>query len=298
VNCIGHFYPDKPLLYRCWIYKQRNTTHNDQLGHALDGSDAIKVSCNIFFFEMGRRLGPSGIADWYRKFGVGEGAEAWNIFGLEGGPAKTGLLHEFGGKVGGSGGETTGPEAVLMGIGQGPIVWTPLHAADAYATLARGGMKVTPRLRTDAVQKRTDLGLNAKALRKSLDGLKRSANEENGTTFQMVFDGVDGEKTRERVFTQPGVDVWAKSGTADAPPFVADLNFDQNAETFDGDHAWCVALAGSGGQPKYAIAVVVDHGGSGGRVAGPVVNQVIGALVSEGYLPDQRGLMGAGGFER
>ena len=294
VNCIGHFYPDKPLLYRCWIYKQRNTTHNDQLGHAPDGSDAIKVSCNIFFFEMGRRLGPSGIQDWYEKFGVGENAEAWNLFGLPGGPAKTGLLHELRGKLGGSA-AMTGPEAVLMGIGQGPIVWTPLHAADAYATLARGGVKLTPRLRADAPQSRTDLKLNPRSLAKALDGLRRSANEESGTTYQMVFEGGDGTKFKERVFNVPGVSVWAKSGTADAPPFVADLNFDQNAETFDGDHAWCVALAGVGTTPKYAIAVVIDHGGSGGRVAGPVANQVINALVSEGYLPDQRGEASAGG---
>ena len=40
-----------------------------------------------------------------------------------------------------------------------------------------------------------------------------------------------------------------------------------------------------GQTPKYAVSVVVEHGGSGGRVAGPVANQVVWALIAEGYLP-------------
>lgn len=289
LNCTGHFYPDKPTLFRCWIYKQRQTTHNDQLGHALSGSDAIKVSCNIFFFELARRLGTQGVHDWYTRYGVGQDAEPWNLFALPDPRAASGLLHVQRGGVPAPD-KASLSEAVLMGIGQGPVVWTPLHAADAFATLARGGVKITPRLRSGAAQTRTDLGLNQRGVRLAIDGLFRCANEESGTTFTIAYDMPDGTKHRERIFDVPGVSVWAKSGTADAPPFVADLNFDQNAETFDGDHAWCVGLAGVGREPKYAIAAVIDHGGSGGRVAGPIVNQVIHALVSEGYLPDERSL--------
>ncbi len=54
-----------------------------------------------------------------------------------------------------------------------------------------------------------------------------------------------------------------------------------------GDHSWYVSLVGrEGGAPEYAIAVVVDYGGSGGRVSGPINNQIVHALVAEGYLPD------------
>lgn len=290
INCTGHFYPEKPTLFRCWIFKQFHTTHNDQLGHPLNGSDAIKVSCNIFFYELGRRLGPAGIHDLYTRFGVGRESTAWNLFGVDGEELpNAGLLHVHRGGVPDAS-KASSSEAVLMGIGQGPVLWTPLHAADAYATLARGGVRLTPRLRSDVTQIRADLGLDASSVRVALDGLKRCASEENGTTFSVTYEMPDGSKHRERIFDVPGVSVWAKSGTADAPPFVADLNFDQNTETFDGDHAWCVGLVGVGNEPKYAIAVVVDHGGSGGRVSGPVVNQLIHALVSEGYLPDHRGL--------
>jgi penicillin-binding protein 2 len=289
IACTGHFFPDKPLIYRCWIYKQNHTTHTDQLGHDLNGSDAVKVSCNIFFFEMGKRLGPQGIHDLFTRFGVGAQAERWNLFGPpesgeEDAPERA-LIAEYPGSVPDPV-RATLSEAILMGIGQGPILWTPMHAADAYATLARGGVKLTPRVRSDAKQGRTDLGLDPRGIQQAMEGLKRCANEEMGTTHTITFETADGAKTRENVFTVPGVDIWAKSGTADAPPFIADLDFNGANEAFDGDHAWCVLLAGVGGEPKYAVAVVVDHGGSGGKVAGPVANQVVYALASEGYLPN------------
>jgi cell division protein FtsI/penicillin-binding protein 2 len=100
----------------------------------------------------------------------------------------------------------------------------------------------------------------------------------------VTFEMADGESLQERIFNAPAIDIWAKSGTADVAPFVADLA-GQGAESFDGDHAWCVLLAGNGGKPRYAVAVVVHQGGSGGGVAGPVANQVVHALIAEGYLP-------------
>lgn len=285
IACTGHFYPDKPLLYRCWIYKQFHDTHSNRLGHDLDGSEAIKASCNIFFYELGRRLGPSGIHDCFTMFGVGNDAPAWNLFGRSASAqAGAGLVHEHRGGVPAPA-SASSSEAVLMGIGQGPVIWTPLHAADAYATIARRGLRLSPRLRIDADQLQSDLHLSPAAITQSLDGLRRSANEDGGTTYSQNYEFPDGTKVKSRIFDAPGIDIWAKSGTADAPPFIADLDFNGAHEAFDGDHSWCVFLAGISGVPKYAIAVVVDHGGSGGRVAGPVANQVVYALMAEGYLP-------------
>ena len=55
------------------------------------------------------------------------------------------------------------------------------------------------------------------------------------------------------------------------------------------DHAWFVGLVGPDDtkRPMFAIAVIVEYGGSGGRVAGPIANQIIHALQEEGYLPGQ-----------
>ena len=75
--------------------------------------------------------------------------------------------------------------------------------------------------------------------------------------------------------------VWGKSGTADSG-LKASNAIDPTTSL---DHAWFVVLVGSeNGQPTYAIAVMVENGGSGGRVAGPLCNQVIWQLRAEGYL--------------
>lgn len=303
IECVGHFFPSKPNLYRCWIYKQSNNT---QTHGAIEAPEAIQVSCNIFFFELGQRLGPAGVTDWYTKFGVGPMAEPWHLHGatplLDRLPSETaeafakrqqamleqrGLIFEYQGSLERDAERKGLPrpplamnEAVLMGIGQGPITWTPLHAADAYATIARAGVKLTPRLRADVPQTRTDLKLDRTAVRQALEGLRRSANEQRGTTHHLNIPG----QPAERIFNAPGVAIWAKSGTADAPAF--ELQSDEEGQIkYDADHAWCVLLAGEDESPKYAISVVVEHGGSGGRVAGPVANQVVHALIAEGYLP-------------
>jgi len=88
--------------------------------------------------------------------------------------------------------------------------------------------------------------------------------------------------------------VWGKTGTATSSPLVIDPDdFGEGNNgpmerrvVREGDHSWYVTLvAPEGESPKYAIAVVVDYGGSGGRVSGPINNQVIHALIAEGYLP-------------
>jgi penicillin-binding protein 2 len=286
VDCTGHFFPDKPLLYRCWIYKQNSITHNDQFGHGLNGSEALQCSCNIFFFEMGRRLGPEGVVDWYRRFGVGPAATPWDLFRSSPDERRTTrpTSQEFPGVLP-KAARMDAAETILLGIGQGPIAWTPLHAADVYATLARGGVRLLPRIRTDAPVRREDLRLDAEGVRASLEGLRWSAERERGTTHSVTYTMPDGEQVREPIFNAPGVTVWAKSGTADTGPFRADLSGIGEQSLYDGDHAWCVLLAGVGEEPRYAIAVVVDYGGSGGRMAGPVANQVVHALALEGYLP-------------
>jgi cell division protein FtsI/penicillin-binding protein 2 len=299
IECTGHFFADKPLLYRCWIYKQFHTTHTARLGHNLDGADGIKCSCNIFFFEMGKRLGPVGMHNLYTTYGVGRDAEPFNIFGLPELPTdqdakqqeqqRRGLLYEAMGDVKGPE-KCSSQEAILMGIGQGPVDWTPLHAANGYAALARHGVLLTPRIYADAQQQRKDLGIPARAIAQALKGLHGSANEENGTTHVITYPMPDGSKKSESVFSAPGISIWAKSGTADTNPFQADLGQqDGRDELYDSDHAWCVCLAGVGDEPRYAVACVIDYGGSGGKVAGPVANQVIHALVAEGYLPNLRG---------
>jgi cell division protein FtsI/penicillin-binding protein 2 len=185
-------------------------------------------------------------------------------------------------------------EAIFMGIGQGPIAWTPLHAADAYATIARGGVRILPHLRTDQPAKTIDLALNKRSVALALRGLERSVNERDGTGHHIVIEHDDGTKSEEQVFNIPGVQVWGKSGTADAGKKIVGrdnngkpvFQQDEHGNDITRDHAWFVVLAGNQGEnrPRYAVALVVEYGGSGGRVSGPLCNQVLRALVEEGYL--------------
>ncbi len=270
IECTGKFFPELETGYQCWAWKQFKTTHG-----ALDGAEALQHSCNIFFYELGRRLTPRGIGEWFHRFGVGLArADGWNL----------GIGEEFPGIVKDPA-KAELNEAILMGIGQGPVAWSPLHAADAYATIGRAGVRIVPRMRTDMPVRRQDLGLDRSGVDLALQGLRWSAEKEGGTTHRVMYTMPGGERVPERIFNVPGITVWAKSGTADVAPFKADLNADGAIETLDGDHAWCVFLCGDGERPRYAVAVVIDHGGSGGKVAGPIANQVVRALVAEGYLP-------------
>jgi penicillin-binding protein 2 len=278
VACNGHFLPNNPRTLQCWIFKQFQTTHAEQLGHDLSPSEALMVSCNIYFYTLGRTLGPRGIIAWYNRLGVGPGEGDLGI-----GPQFAGIAGESGDPT-----QTSPSEAILMGIGQGPVAWTPLHAADAFATLARGGQRVPPRLRADQPPHTPkDLRFETRAVALALEGLRAAARNELGTAHHVSVPDALGNTVREPTFNAPRVEVWAKSGTADAPAILSAGEPGQRTILRDGDHSWLVCLVapqGGGGGPKYAIAVVVDYGGSGGKVAGPVANQIIHALIAEGYL--------------
>ncbi len=272
IECTGHLVPDKPTRYRCWVFKQHNTTHAALLGHDLLASEALAVSCNIFFYTLARDLGFERVVKWYRAFGVGAAP------GL-------GLQDEYPGSIGAvPRGETPGPShATLMGIGQGPVAWTPLHAADAYTTVARGGLRIVPRLVRSETPRATELRIDPAAIDAALEGLRRSVNEDLGTGHHVRY----GDGTSEATFSnREGIEVLGKTGTAEAPDILGvDPESPEGRRILrEGDHSWFVVVVGTKGRPKYAIAVVMEYAGSGGRVSGPIVNQIIEALQVEGYL--------------
>jgi penicillin-binding protein 2 len=287
IKATGHLYPDRPDILRSWIFKQYKMTHAEQLGREPDGVDALMVSSNVFFFTLGERLGPIEIAEVYRRFGVGHRYElgvgtVW--------PGSIGALDSNN-----DGSDLTINDAIQLGIGQGPVTWTPLHAADAYATIARMGYHIEPSLiRTGVAPVVSNIWLDSWAAVEALDGLYAVVNDtRDGTGQHITFENI-----RDPVFNAPGIDVWGKTGTATTGPLLFDPD-DLGAEgngpiepriVRDGDHAWYVTLVGPKGEaPRFAIAVVVDYGGSGAKVAGPINNQIIHALIAEGYLPDVEG---------
>ncbi|MFM7261779.1 MAG: peptidoglycan D,D-transpeptidase FtsI family protein [bacterium] len=277
IECRGHFFEDQPDAVRCWIYRRaegKTATHGE-----LDAAEALARSCNIYFYELARRLGPERLIGWFRRFGMG--AEiAPDIAQQEGGSVPgDDELASFREKR-----DRVSP--VLLGIGQGPLTWTPLHAAQAFATIARGGIAIAPRfVRDGRPPERTDLGIPRSAIDAALAGLRASVNETYGTGHHITLEG----GTREELFDLDAIDVWGKTGTATAPKVRIG---DTMVQT---DHAWFVGLVGEeGAAPRYAIAVVLEHGGSGGKVAGPVAAATMRAIAAEGYLGD-RAQRAAGG---
>ena len=276
IECTGHFFPNLPGKFRCWIYRARYgmATHSSITGGPLSATEAIARSCNIFFYTLGQKLGGAGMRAFYEKLGVER-------------PYDLGVPGSSAGFLGYRGRERIEPnEAVMMAIGQGPISWTPLHAADAYASLARRGLRIEPSLIRG--RKRPDyanLAWDGRAAETALRGLRMGVEEEYGTAHHISYDTI-----REPIFNAPGVSVMAKTGTGQATATRGEDPDGDGPEAApivrNGDHAWTVALVGAeGGAPAHAVAVVVEHGGPGGRVAGPIANQVIHALQAEGYLP-------------
>jgi penicillin-binding protein 2 len=288
----GYLLDGRPDILRSWIYKQFGITHSDQLGRDPDGADALMVSANVFFFTLGQRLGAKRITRVYRDFGVGEG------FGF-------GLGTEWPGKIGpfdgpGDGSDLEPWDAIQLGIGQGPATWTPMHAAAAYAAIARGGVYVQPRLVLDgSAPSARDLGIPPAAISLALDGLWGAVNDAQfGTGHAFAYE--EGGK-RVPIFNAPGVRVWGKTGTATASPIVVDPDGDGPAPAsvaLSGDHSWFLVLVGEErGPPRYVLSVLMEYAGSGGRVSGPIANQIIHALIDEGYLRGEARAE-AGGGER
>ena len=77
--------------------------------------------------------------------------------------------------------------------------------------------------------------------------------------------------------------LWGKTGTAEAPPFFID---GESSPIVGLDHSWFLVMAAPADRtrPSVVVAVLVENGGSGGRVAGPIANQVLYALQREGYF--------------
>jgi len=287
IECTGHFFPERNDAARCWLYRAnegRTATHGP-----LGPEEALARSCNIYFYELADRLGPERTVAWLRRFGLG----ALPGSGFAGERTLADGRRVI---VGESEGDVPSPEdaarmqakrdrmgAILLGIGQGPLAWTPLQAAQAYATLARGGISIPPTiLRERLPPTPVDLGIPRHAIDAALGGLRDSVAASYGTGHHITLE--DGGK--EELFNIPGVRVWGKTGTATAPLLPLDSDKDGAPDArVRTDHAWFVGLAGeSDGAPAIAIAVILENGGSGGKVAGPIAAQVIRALAIEGYL--------------
>jgi len=218
-------------------------------GHGeLNILEAVEASCNIYFNHLAQILGMEAWRETAEWLGFGHATGIALHPEEEAGLLPTRQYYvETEGWVGG--------HLMNLVIGQGAMLATPLQMARYTAALANGGYLVTPHIQGPAPPVRQIKGLSASTLEIVRLAMRRVVHGENGTGRRVQI---------------PGLAVAGKSGTAQVP----------NREN---DDAWFVAFAPFE-EPQIAVAVVVEAGGHGGAVAGPVARQVLEAYFTTNQL--------------
>jgi penicillin-binding protein 2 len=255
-------------MYCTGVYQLARTTFRCNGSHGkVDLLKAIKHSCNVYFWELAQRVGLDRIAEVARSFGFGTPTNL-GLNGDSGGRIPTKAWYEQRGtyKVG---------YATNASTGQGDVEVTVLQTAMAYATLANGGTLYVPQVveRVESSDGRTIVSYEPKVsheVRIPLDtldvwrrGMWKVTNEPGGTAFDHGHTSV--------------VTVMGKTGTAESRTRNRKQQEDlRNVEGYHParSHAWFAGWAPAE-DPELAIVVLVEHGGSGGRVAWPIAKQIL-----------------------
>jgi penicillin-binding protein 2 len=226
--------------------------------------DGIMRSCDVFFYDTARKIGIERIADMANRFGMG------GTTGIDLPGERDGLIPTPGWKLAVTGESWQGGETLIAGIGQGYVLTTPLQLAVMAARIANGGARVTPRLARQpedpAIPEFEPLAVSPDGLALVREGMRRVVNEPNG-----------GTAYRARIEDE-GMEMAGKTGTAQVRRITA---AQREANTpieeipwVERDHALFVAFAPVD-NPRYAISVVIEHGGGGSRAAAPVARDIL-----------------------
>lgn len=236
------------------LYDHRRRCWNSG-GHGWENLErALRDSCDIYFYQLGQKLGIETIAHYARLFGFGRST------GIALPGEKAGLVPDpqWSERVRGT--RWYPGETISVAIGQGPILVTPLQAAVMMGALARGYL-VEPRLVLDEPVRRGEpLPFRPEHLELVRGALWKVVNDPQGTG---------------RTAHSAGLDVAGKTGTAQV---VRQETWTKNEELPPElrDHAWFVGYAPAG-DPRLVVVVFVEHGGGGSKVAAPLARQLFEA---------------------
>ena len=220
-------------------------------------------SCDIFFYEAAMRTGIDKIADVARRFGLGKAIG----IGLE--HEKPGLIPDKAWKLKRFGEPWQVGESLISGIGQGYILVTPLQLATMTARLVNGGYEVTPTffpVSERKYQKIKKIDVSPVHLNLVKQGMFDVVNVPGGTAWGSRFDckgmkmaGKTGSVQVRRISLKE-----RQSGVIKQK----DLPWKYR------DHAIFIGYAPAD-NPKYAVAVLVEHGGGGSSVAAPIASKIL-----------------------
>tara|TARA_B110000027_G_scaffold114161_1_gene123612 strand:+ start:1052 stop:3019 length:1968 start_codon:yes stop_codon:yes gene_type:complete len=297
VNCTGKM-EMYGQTYHCWKKK----------GHGIvDLRSAMKQSCDTYFYEISRKLGVDRLQETALKFGLGEKVLN-NTYDNE----KKGLIPSTKWKKDNLGQGWVLGETLITGIGQGYIQTTPLQLCQMVAQLANGGHKINPRITINnndetleeikiLIQKSYE---EQKEIKKSLieeteklfsfkkenshkplyrdhknikiihDAMFASTNEVRGTSYSSRI-------------KNPKYQFAGKTGTSQVKR-ITKLERELNLKTEDipydeRDHALYIAF-GPYKNPRYALSIVIEHGGSGSSTAAPIAKKLFKLIIDRHEL--------------
>jgi penicillin-binding protein 2 len=243
--------------FRCW----RQGGHGNMNVH-----EALVRSCDVFFYQVGQRLGVDAIAEYAHRFGLGA-------------PTGITLEHESGGIIPSSawkrqrfGEPWYAGETLSVAIGQGYVTVTPLQMANVMAAIANGGTTYRPQF-----VKRIESPDGAVVLEQA-PVVEHELNFKKSTLLQIrqalsdVVNTSRGTGTKARLAT---VEVGGKTGTSQVGKLGAERTKQGGMARERKDHAWFVAFAPVG-NPEIAVAVLAEHAGEhGGTAAAPIARSVL-----------------------
>ncbi|MGE5539359.1 MAG: penicillin-binding protein 2 [Gemmatimonas sp.] len=289
VSCIGHTELGN-VRFHCW----------KKGGHgSLDLAQALMNSCDIYFYDTARRVGVDKIADMCTRFGLGAPT------GIEVPGEKGGLVPTRAWKRSARRQAWTGGDTYVLGIGQGYILTTPLQLAVMTARIANGGRLVKPHLiksYRSGNPGRDDDAQRPQAVAFGLDGGDAPADlpslgvdpayiavVQRGMDMVVNVPGATAYRSRQK---NPAYRMAGKTGTSQ----VKRITMAERARGViktedrpwrDRDNALFIGYAPVD-KPKYAVAVVVEHGGGGAAVAGPMARDILEFALNRASNPPAR----------
>ena len=254
--------------YHCWKKE----------GHGFVSlRNAMKVSCDTYFYEIARKLGVDRLSETAKKFGLGDKVFG-NLFNIE----KKGLIPSTTWKKNALGKGWLLGETMITGIGQGYIQTTPIQLCLMTAQIANGGYKIYPKIiATDKKElepndKYKPLYKNSKNIRIVQDAMFGSTNEVMGTSYRSRIDNLKYQFA-------------GKTGTSQVKK-ITEKDRELDLKTFqipyeERDHALYIAF-GPYKDPRYALSILVEHGGNGSTTAAPMAKKLFKLIIDRHLLRD------------
>ena len=285
VNCTGktEMYGQ---TYHCWKEK----------GHGVVNlKEAMKQSCDTYFYEIARKLGVDRLRETSIKFGLGD-----KVLDKTFNNEKKGLVPDTKWKKNNLGKGWVLGETLITGIGQGYIQTTPLQLCLMTAQLANGGFKIYPKI---TINEKDKTAIEIKELmNEGQDFLESFGNDQ----YTKLFDKKENiELIRNSMFAStneirgtsyssriedPKYQFAGKTGTSQVKRITeAERELDLATKDIDyknRDHALFIAF-GPFKNPRYALSIVIEHGGSGSSVAAPLAKELFKLIIDRHNLREQ-----------